>query len=456
MRPEPECSVLVVDDDEAMCDAVSDGLRRRGFVVETCTTGQRALELASRRHFSTIVADINMPDTDGLQLCRELLDQRSEVPVVLITAFGSFEAAVEAIRAGAYDFITKPVELEILALAIRRASAHAALRDEVRRLREIQSPARSFGPLIGDSAPMRRLYELVERAASSSATVLITGESGVGKELVARSIHDRSPRAEEPFVAINCAAVPDALIESELFGHLRGAFTDARTDHAGLFARAHRGTLFLDEIGELPMAAQAKVLRALQERSIRPVGATEEQTVDVRILAATNRDLESLVEEKSFREDLFYRLEVVTVTVPPLRARGNDILVLAQEFVRSCSARENKKVTGLTSPVVDAFLRYPWPGNVRELRNCVERAVVLTEHDQIVLEDLPDKLLPTAPVGHREGADETDGFLPMHEIERRYLLRVLEAFGGNKSEAARVLGLDRRTIRRKLDAYGIA
>lgn len=448
--------VLVVDDDAAMCEALADGLQRRGYGVHWCTSAPKALELAASRPVSVVVADVNMPRVSGLSLCRELVERWAHVPVVLITAFGSFETAVEALRAGAYDFITKPVEVELLALAISRAASHAALRDEVRRLRETRSPARSLGPIVGDSGPMRRLYELLDRVAGSSATVLVTGESGTGKELVARAIHDRSDRAERPFVAINCAAVPETLIESELFGHVRGAFTDARSDRAGLFARADRGTVFLDEVGELPLPAQAKLLRALQERRILPVGAEREVPIDVRIIAATNRDLEARVAERAFREDLFYRLEVLTVAVPPLRARGGDVLLLAQHFLRQCAGRERPEVTGLSAEAAAALVAYRWPGNVRELRNCIERAVILTAHDRVVVDDLPDRVREvTGGLRLEPSDDDGDGFLSMHEWERRYLLRVLDAFGGNKSEAGRVLGLDRRTIARKLQGYGL-
>jgi two-component system response regulator HydG len=298
---------------------------------------------------------------------------------------------------------------------------------------------------------MLKMCELVTRVADTETTVLITGESGTGKELVAKALHAKSGRKDGQFVAINCAAMPENLLESELFGHTRGAFTDARTARPGLFIKASRGTLFLDEIGEMPAGMQAKLLRALQERTVRPVGGDQEQPFDARIIAATNRDLETEVEEKRFREDLFYRINVVRIHVPPLRMRGSDILLLAQHFLDRYAAQSRRPVAGMTSAAADKLLSYPWPGNVRELQNCIERAVALAQFDQIGVDDLPEKIKDYKTARISVESNDPAELLPMEEVERRYILKVLEAVGGNKTLAAQVLGFDRRTLYRKLD-----
>jgi two-component system response regulator HydG len=296
-----------------------------------------------------------------------------------------------------------------------------------------------------------KMGELLTRVADTETTVLVTGESGTGKELVAKALHSKSGRKDGPFVAINCAAMPESLLESELFGHTKGAFTDARTARPGLFIRASKGTLFLDEIGEMPAGMQAKLLRALQERTVRPVGGDSEQPFDARIIAATNRDLETEVEEKRFREDLFYRINVVRLHVPPLRARGSDILLLAQHFLERYAVQSRRPVVGMTSAAADKLLSYPWPGNVRELQNCIERAVALAQFDQIGVDDLPEKIRDYKTARINIESNDPAELLPMEEVERRYILKVLEAVGGNKTLAAQVLGFDRRTLYRKLE-----
>jgi two-component system response regulator HydG len=371
-----------------------------------------------------------------------------------MTAFGSLETAVGAIRVGAYDFITKPVELEPLRLALERAVRHRALTREVGRLRQTVREARHFEELVGTSPAMGQVYDLIERVADVDATVLITGESGTGKEMAARAIHRRSKRRAGPFVAINCAAVPEALIESELFGHEKGAFTDARTARAGLFADASGGTLFLDEIGELPVALQSKLLRALQERVVRPVGSTREVAFDARLLAATNRDLESAVEERRFRDDLYYRINVVNLAMPSLRARGGDVLLLAQHFLEHFTRMFDKPVTGIAPAAAEKLFAYSWPGNVRELANCIERAVALTRFAELVVEDLPEKIRGYAKSHVVVSASDPTELVPLEEVEKRYILHVLEAVGGNRGLAAQTLGLDRKTLYRKLKAYG--
>ncbi|HWB75502.1 MAG TPA: sigma-54 dependent transcriptional regulator [Nannocystaceae bacterium] len=447
--------MLVIDDDPDMCAVLADGLRRRGYDVGWRSDAIAGLELALRDALDVIITDIHMRELSGLELCQKLCAARPSVPVLVITAFGSLETAVAAIRAGAYDFITKPLELDAVAIALARAVQHHALGEEIRRLRDVVSATANAGrsAFLGDSAPMQQLRGLVERVAPSAATVLVVGESGTGKELVARAIHRASGRPADRFVALNCASMPDTLIESELFGHVRGAFTDARSDRDGLLVEADGGTLLLDEVGELAMPTQAKLLRVLQERMVRPVGSNRETRVDVRIVAATNRDLEARVEEGNFREDLLYRLNVVQLDVPPLRVRGNDVLLLAQHFLAEAAERASKTVKGLSRPVANALLAYRWPGNVRELQNCIERAVIMTAHDTLVLDDLPAKLQQVV-LGTAATEDPTE-FVTMDEVERRYILRVLDAVRGNRTMAAKILGFDRRTITRKLRAYGL-
>ncbi|MCC6552557.1 MAG: sigma-54-dependent Fis family transcriptional regulator [Polyangiaceae bacterium] len=448
--------VLIVDDDEAMCAWLEADLKARDIETVSRTDPAAALELLFREDFDVVLTDLNMRGMDGIALCRRVAEGRPDVPVLVITGFGSIETAVLAIRAGAYDYITKPVEIEALALALERAIAHHALKDEVRRLRRVVAGASRFGEIIGRSDAMKRVFDLLERVADSDATVLITGESGTGKEVVARALHARGRRKDGPFIAVSCAAVPETLIESELFGHAKGAFTDAKSARSGLFADANGGTLFLDEIGELPMSMQPKLLRALQERRARPVGGSAEVPFDVRIVAATNRDLEGAVEERRFREDLYYRINVIHVDLPPVRARGSDALLLAARFVEDCSARAGKRVTGISPAAAERLLAYSWPGNVREIQNCVERAVALTRYEQITVEDLPEKIREHRSSHVLVAADDPSELVPLEVVERRYIERVLEAAGGNKTLAARILGLDRKTLHRKLDRWSAA
>jgi two-component system response regulator HydG len=341
--------------------------------------------------------------------------------------------------------------MDDIALTIERALKHRALREEVKRLRRVVVDSQRFDEILGTSSSMKKMYDLAARVAETETTVLITGESGTGKELVAKALHAKSARKDGPFVAINCAAMPESLLESELFGHVRGAFTDARTARSGLFIKASRGTLFLDEIGEMPAGMQAKLLRALQERTVRPVGGDQEQPFDARIIAATNRDLETEVEEKRFREDLFYRINVVRIHVPPLRARGSDVLLLAQHFLQRYQPNGHQRVVGIKSGAADKLLSYPWPGNVRELQNCIERAVALAQFDHVGVDDLPERVREFKSSRITIESNDPSELLPMEEVERRYILRVLEAVGGNKTLAAQVLGFDRRTLYRKLE-----
>ncbi len=442
--------ILVIDDDQDICELLEAELESRGFQVAWDTAPRAALERLATQDFDLVLTDLNMPLMDGLDLCKQVLALRENVPVIVMTAFGTMAAAVAAIRTGAYDFVTKPCDIDELVLAFERGLRERALRDELKNLRHVLANDASFDGMVGASAPMRAVYDLVARFAETETTVLVTGESGTGKELVARALHARSPRRDGAFIAINCAAMPEPLLESELFGHVKGAFTDARTARSGLFVKATGGTLFLDEIGDMSIGMQVKLLRALQERRVRPVGGDDESSVDVRIVAATNVDLEEAVEEKRFREDLFYRINVLPVHLPPLRARGNDVLLLAQHFLERDALRSRRQIVGIMEGAAEKMLRYPWPGNVRELQNCVERAVALARFDKIAVDDLPERVRDSA---HRNSIPETNDVRDLSslaEVEHRYILRVLEATGGEKKMAAKVLGIDRRTLHRKL------
>ena len=446
--------VLVVDDDPAMVEFLASELVEKGSAPEGRLSAHASIDALALESFDVVVTDLNMPQMNGLALCGRLVTDHPQVPIIVLTAFGSIETAVAAIRAGAYDFLTKPVEIDALALAVERAVQHRRLREEVTRLRSVVAATGQYDELLGSSAAMQQVYRLLDDLADSDASVLIVGESGTGKELVARALQRRGRRRDGPFVAMNCAAIPEALLESELFGHTRGAFTDARTARTGLFVRANGGTLFLDEIGELPMELQPKLLRALQERTVTPLGADAEVPFDVRLVTATNRDLELAIEERRFREDLYFRVNVVPIELPPLRARGNDVLLLAQRFVERFAARNGKRVTGLSAAAAELMLAYAWPGNVRELQNCVERAVALTRDEEIVPADLPEKIRSYRTSHVVVASDDPSELVPMEEVERRYILRVMEAVGGSKTMAARVLGFDRRTLYRKLERYG--
>jgi two-component system, NtrC family, response regulator HydG len=450
--------VLVVDDEQETCDLLEMALVRHGFKVTTSSNAQRALELVAAQDFDVVLTDLSMPEMSGLDLCERVLGTRPNMPVVVITGQGSLETAIGAIRVGAYDFITKPVDPKLLFLSVSRAIQHRRLQDEVKRLREAveSGDGDAASIIVGQSAAMRKVYELISRVGESDASVLIHGETGTGKELIARGIHMRSRRKDGPFVAINCAAVPHSLLESELFGHARGAFTDAKAQRTGLFVQASGGTLFLDEIGELPLDVQPKLLRALQERKVRPVGANHEIPFDARIVAASNRNLEDEVYEKRFREDLYYRINVVKIDVPPLRERGGDVLHLSQHFLKQFAQRNDKSTLELSTTAAEKLMAYNWPGNVRELENCMEHAVALARFDQITVEDLPEKIRAYRAERFVVAANDPTEIVTMDELERRYILRVLALVGGNKSRAAQVLGFDRRTLYRKLERYGAA
>ena len=444
--------VLVVDDDRRMCELLATGLGRKGFAVITEQSAEDAFDLVGRSELDVVVTDLNMRGLNGIQLCERVVASFPDVPVIVITAFGSLETAVAAIRVGAYDFITKPFEIDELLFALDRAIQHKRLRDEVRRLRRAAGAAPPIDELTGSSEAMARLRDGVARLADSDTAVLVSGESGTGKELVARALHRLGRRRGGPFVAVDCGTAQQALLEADLFGRVAGGGEPART---GAFVQANRGVLLLDEIGDLPLDLQPKVLRALQDRAVRPVGGSTPVSFDARVVCATSRDLATAVDDGRFREDLLLRIDVVRLELPPLRARAGDVLLLAQDSIRRLHAkRPDSAVTGISPPAAEKLLAYPWPGNVRELQHCIERAVTLARYDQIMVDDLPEQIRSYRRSHVLVASDDPSELVPMEEVERRYVLRVLEAVAGNKTLAARILGFDRKTLYRKLERYG--
>jgi two-component system response regulator HydG len=444
--------VLVVDDDASMRELLGAELASRGYEPSLESSPERVLESLQQRTVDVVVTDLRMDGIDGVELCDRIVAAHPGVPVVVLTAHGSMDAAVASLRVRAFDFLTKPPDFDALTSAIERAAHQGRLSGEIERLDEEAGGevSRGFEGIIGASRPMSDLVHLVGRVAEVETAVLVRGESGTGKELVARALHQRSRRRSGPFVALNCAAIPETMLEAELFGHTKGAFTDARQARPGLFERAQGGTIFLDEIAELQIALQPKLLRALQEKSIRPIGSNSEIEVDVRVVTATNTDLASAVDQNRFRADLFYRLDVIQIVVPPLRERGRDVLLLAQHFLEHSARAMGRDVVGLTASCAARLMAYPWPGNVRELANVIERAVALTHTTRLTVEDLPDHVREARPIARGPLAEVAEEELvSLEEVERRYIRRVMSATGGNKTLAAQILGLDRRTLYRK-------
>ncbi len=447
--------ILIIEDDPEMCRLLDTKLTKKKFSVSWYTSADQGHKALNSEIVDVILTDINLPGISGLELCRQCSENYPDIPVVIMTAFGSMETAISAIRAGAYDFITKPVDLDILALSLKRAVEHRQLQEKVRLLSDALGKTQPFDDLIGESKPMKDLFPLLTRISDTDISVLITGESGSGKELFAKAIHNHSQRKNDPMITVNCSAMPETLLESELFGHVRGAFTDAKSDRKGLFQEAEGGTLFLDEIGELPLPLQPKLLRAIEERCIRPVGSNVDIPYDARIITATNRNLEEAVILGTFREDLLYRLNVFHLEMPPLRIRDMDILLLAKHFLKQFSQSLKKNVNEISPKAAEKLLNYNWPGNVRELRNAMEHAVALAGYDVLVPEDFPKKIRGCEVSLLPEGIGAPMELVSMQEMERRYILHVLKETDGNRSAAAGILKLDRKTLYRKLRSYGI-
>jgi len=444
--------ILLVEDEVNMARTLAKNLERAGYIVEHAAEGEAALARLGEEPFDVVLTDLKMPGMDGMTLLRELHERRISIAAIVLTGFGTVETAVEAMKLGAADYLIKDARPQEVLLTLERVLRFESLRRENARLRDQLWRTHGFGELIGVSAPMRDVYRLVEAVSQNKSTVLVSGESGTGKELLARTIHERSALVEGPFVAVNCAGLAETLLDSQLFGHRRGAFTGAVADHDGMFRAASGGTLFLDEVAEIPLGLQAKFLRAVQEREVVPLGSTRPIAVDVRLIAATNRDIEEEVEAGHFRPDLFYRLNVVRIELPPLRARRDDVPVLVDHFISRYSKQYDVAPKAVTPDALACLQAYDWPGNVRELQNVVERVFALSGADTLTLSDLPASL--RRPEG-RSGSGPT-GRHTLDETERTLIAETLAASQGNKNEAARRLGIDRQRLYRKLRKYGLA
>jgi len=457
---QPERKLLVIDDEQNMRHMLTSLLTNSGFQVATAANGEEALAMVTGAQYDFILCDIKMPRMDGLQFLEAAADYIGDSTVIMMSAYGSMETALEAMKKGAYDYISKPFKSNEVNLVLKKAEERERLKRENIRLRQTLRTIEersSFGNMVAKSKSMREMFRFAEKVARFDTTVLITGESGNGKELVARGIHFTGPRSQKPWVAVNCGSIPENLIESELFGHVKGAFTGADRTRRGLFKEADSGTLFLDEIGELPVSMQVKLLRALQENEVRPVGGTRSIKVDVRVVAATARNLEEEIAKKLFREDLYYRINVMPIRLPPLRERGEDIPLLARLFMEKFSAQLDTAVQSISPAAMSLLLEHAWPGNVRELENVIQRAVVLAEGPELLPDHLPDSLGPDTM--HREIASLADGDSlkeARRELEKIMITRALKKTGGNRSRASRLLEISHPSLLSKMKQYGIS
>ena len=447
-----QIQILVVDDDEITCSLLEEVLSKEGYEVEKALNGGEAIEKGMKKTYEVVLTDIKMAGVDGMEVLHSYRQKSPETIVIMMTAFGSIETAIGAIKEGAYDYVSKPFKLDEIKLTIRRALEQKRLTEENLLYRQELISKYKLENIVGRTPAMLQVYKTIARVADTRSTVLLAGESGTGKELVARAIHFNSPRSAKPFVAVDCGSLAETLLESELFGHVRGAFTGAVASKKGLFEEADGGTCFLDEVGDIGLAMQAKLLRVLQEHEIKRVGGTEPIKIDVRIVAATNKNLEDLVDEKKFREDLFYRLNVVAIHLPPLRERAEDIPLLASHFLRKYSEENQKTISQLSPEALELLSTYRWSGNVRELENVIERSVTLTRHSVILPEDLPRRIRAEK----REDFVKTlPSHLPLSELEKLYIQKILEETRGNKKKAAEILGIDRRTLYRMAARHGL-
>jgi two-component system response regulator AtoC len=457
--------ILIVEDDAALRDLLEEELRESGLEVETASGGHEALSILTARRCDVVVSDLVMPGMRGDELLAAIRDVDPEIPVVLVTAFGTIDSAVAAVKSGAYHYVAKPFSTEVLRSTIESALRERRLRDEIRGLKDALG-AEGGPTIVGLCPAFLQAMDLVRRAAPVDAPVLLLGESGTGKELVARALHAGGPRRDRPFLALNCSAVPVPLLESQLFGHRRGAFTDAREDRRGLFQEAEGGPLLLDEIGDMPPLLQAKLLRVLQEKEVQPLGAPVPVPINVRVVAATHRDLKSLIGTGRFRQDLYFRLDVIEIRLPPLRERGDDMVPLVAHLLEKHRRRLGRGPCNIAPEALEALRAYDWPGNVRELENALERALILGRDDVVWLHDFPEAIRSGFARRekhiHHAGTPITDapapkpaGERPLREVEREHVLKTLEAVHGNKTAAARILGLDRKTLYRKLVQYRV-
>jgi len=443
---------LVVDDEANMVRTLAKILARKGHEVATARSGTEALERLRRAGFDVVITDLNMPEMDGMQLLREMHARRPGPSVLVLTGHGTIQSAVEAMKLGATDYLIKPCQPDELILKVQQALEKHQMQRQIRALQAELGKQRRFGAIVGQSPAMQEIYAIIEAVSQNKSNVLIWGENGTGKELVARAIHAKSPLAAKPFVAINCGALSETLLESQLFGHRKGAFTGAIEDHEGVFQAADGGTLFLDEISEIPLPLQVKFLRAIQEKEVTPLGSTRPVRVDVRIIAATNKNLEEAIQRGTFRADLYYRLNVVPIYLPPLRERREDIPLLVQHFIGEFSRAYGVEPKGVTPEAMERIMSYHWPGNIRELQNAIERAFALSRAPEIALESLPPAVRNQTAVAEESALP---GPLPMEELERLNILAALRRSGGNKNQAARILGIDRQRLYRKIQKYGL-
>ncbi|MGE8150784.1 sigma-54-dependent transcriptional regulator [Pseudomonas vancouverensis] len=453
-------NVLVVDDEPKLCDLLASALSQNGISVFTAGNGLHALKVLEAEDIDLVISDWRMPGMDGPQLLAEIKSRFPHLPVIVMTAYSTVKNAVQSMRNGAFDYIAKPFDIDELDITVHKALQFRDILKDNQRMRAELDEHQQIDSLIGDSPSFRRVLQAIDSVRESSATILLTGESGTGKEMVARAIHKHGNRADKPFVAVNCAAIPEGLLESEMFGHRKGAFTGAVTDRIGRFTQADGGTLFLDEIGEMPLALQAKILRALQERIIEPVGDTKERKVDVRVIAATNKNLLDAVANKEFREDLYYRLNVFPIPLPALRERAEDIAPLARHFAHVLGATAGKRITGFSAAALQAMSQYAWPGNIRELQNCVERATIVASGAVIEDEDLPAYLFASAPsesgVIFSEGSSvPSDLDAALAEVEKSYILAALAQSNGVQAAAAQLIGISERSFWYRLKKLGI-
>lgn len=449
--------ILIVDDEKSILDLLGAVFEKEGYSVETAFSARKALDLMDKREFDLVLTDVKLPQMSGMDILKHVKDRKPDIPVVMITAFGTISQAVEAFKMGATDYVVKPFDVDELKIIVAQSLEKRRLKEENILLKKELAEKYSFANMVGKNREIQKIYDLIEKISGSDSTVLIRGESGTGKEIAARAIHFFSPRRDKPFVSINCGALPESLLESELFGHVKGSFTGAIANKKGMFEVAEKGSLLLDEVGEMSPVTQVKLLRSLQDKNIRKVGGTEEIPVDVRIIAATNQDLKQKISERKFREDLFYRLNVISFEIPPLRKRKDDIPLLTNHFLNRYCEKMGRKLKRLTPEVINIFEAYPWPGNVRELENVIERIVAIEERETVTVSSLPEELVMP------QARTET-GFLiqpdfnlndTLDEITKQYVKRALSMSNGQLKEAAALLGINYRSMRYLVEKHGM-
>jgi len=447
--------IIVVDDEKDIRRALEYVLSGEGYAVETVSNGKEAIDRLKERHYDLVITDLRMEGVDGFEVLKRSKEINPSVPVIIITAYGTIDSAVKAMKLGASDYIMKPFLHDDIKLTVNRIIEHSNLSLENLRLKRQLSQQFGHKEIIGISEPLLRVFDIIEKVAPTKANVLITGESGTGKGLIAETIHHNSPRSDKPFMSINCAAIPETLLESELFGYKKGAFTGATSDKVGLITMANEGTLFLDEIGDMPPAIQSKLLNVLESGEVLPLGDTKTKTVDVRIISATNKDIEACIKQGIFREDLYYRLNVIEIKMPPLRERRDDIPLLAEHFLKESILSKNKDLKGFDESAMKALISYPWPGNVRELRNVVERAIILSEGRMITINELPQKVRQGRDRQRIQDLDMQPLKAMVSEYEKEIIINALKRFNGNKEMVVKTLGIDLATLYRKIHKYGI-